>query len=421
MTAPPSAAPGAASAHTRPFNVEATSKYCDGGQTCPLPKECCPQGCCALYPPSGARPPPPAPPAPPPVLALVFWNNWYLWLMLVLALASCAGGCGLYRRRRHAPGACCGAAGAHLGHPHAHAHAHPHPLPHARAGSGASERSGSPGSCCAPPHYSRCASLHLAPPPYTEVTAKPDLYPLVFGYVDGAAPGKGVPGAAGAATGAGSYLMVQYFRNYIVRPIGSLSGASTVDSLSSGFLCSAANEANSMVPPPYSCTGSLDEFGLSSVATGASGPVAQTPLPGSGSCAGAGTGGGGSQRFVSAAALSAATGSEASSLAGAGAASPPRATSPTLELRSLLGRISRAYLPLPPAPPPPPRRWLSRSAPATPCSALLPPLPSAGAGPGGAAAVADGCSPLLAGDADDDEEDEDDDDEGACRRLQRPV
>ncbi|GLG95187.1 Uncharacterized protein GBIM_02224 [Gryllus bimaculatus] len=352
--------------------------------------------------------------------------------MLVLALASC-------RRLRAVPAA----AGTRRA-----PHAHPHPRTRCRtlrAGSGASERSGSPGSCCAPPHYSRCASLHLAPPPYTEVTAKPDLYPLVFGYADGAAPGKGVPGTAGAATGAGSYLMVQYFRNYIVRPIvqnnkgncseiaalqegiwlvaGSLSGASTVDSLSSGFLCSAANEANSMVPPPYSCTGSLDEFGLSSVATGASGPVAQTPLPGSGSCAGAGAGagGGGSQRFVSAAALSAATGSEASSLAGAGAASPPRATSPTLELRSLLGRISRAYLPLPPAPPPPPRRWLSRSAPATPCSALLPPLPSAGAGPGGAAALADGCSPLLAGDADDDEEDEDDDDEGACRRLQRPV
>lgn len=45
--------------------------------------------------------------------------------------------------------------------------------------------------------------------------------------------------------------MVQYFRNYIVRPAGSLSAASTVDSLSSSFICNA-NEANTLVPPPYS-------------------------------------------------------------------------------------------------------------------------------------------------------------------------
>ena len=45
--------------------------------------------------------------------------------------------------------------------------------------------------------------------------------------------------------------MVQYFRNYIVRPAGSLSAASTVDSLSSSFICNI-NEANTLVPPPYS-------------------------------------------------------------------------------------------------------------------------------------------------------------------------
>lgn len=52
-----------------------------------------------------------------------------------------------------------------------------------------------------------------------------------------------------------SYLMVQYFRNYIVRPVGSLSATSTVDSLSSSFICNA-NEANTLIPPPYSRAGS---------------------------------------------------------------------------------------------------------------------------------------------------------------------
>lgn len=54
---------------------------------------------------------------------------------------------------------------------------------------------------------------------------------------------------------ASGYLMVQYFRNYIVRPVGSLSATSTVDSLSSSFICNA-NEANTLIPPPYSRAGS---------------------------------------------------------------------------------------------------------------------------------------------------------------------
>lgn len=51
--------------------------------------------------------------------------------------------------------------------------------------------------------------------------------------------------------------MVQYFRNYIVRPAGSLSGTSTVDSLSSSFICTV-NESNTLVPPPYSRANSPD-------------------------------------------------------------------------------------------------------------------------------------------------------------------
>lgn len=56
--------------------------------------------------------------------------------------------------------------------------------------------------------------------------------------------------------------MVQYFRNYIVRPIGSLSATSTVDSLSSSFICTA-NEANTMIPPPYSSAASPDDLSIS--------------------------------------------------------------------------------------------------------------------------------------------------------------
>lgn len=76
------------------------------------------------------------------------------------------------------------------------------------------------------------------------MTTKPDLYPLVF------TCNNSDNGKNGA-----SYLMVQYFRNYIVRPVGSLSATSTVDSLSSSFICNA-NEANTLIPPPYSRAGS---------------------------------------------------------------------------------------------------------------------------------------------------------------------
>lgn len=83
-----------------------------------------------------------------------------------------------------------------------------------------------------------------------QVTSKPDLYPLVF-----------TCNSDNGKNGS-SYLMVQYFRNYIVRPAGSLSAASTVDSLSSSFICNI-NEANTLVPPPYSRAAS-PEIGFSS-------------------------------------------------------------------------------------------------------------------------------------------------------------
>ncbi|KAJ8725922.1 hypothetical protein PYW08_004105 [Mythimna loreyi] len=107
----------------------------------------------------------------------------------------------------------------------------------------------SAGSVYPPPRYSRCGSFHQAPPPYSEVASKPDLYPLVITCGEG--DGK-----------AGNYLMVHYFRNYVIRAPGSLSATSTAESLNSSFICNAANEANSIIPPPYSCASNYEECGV---------------------------------------------------------------------------------------------------------------------------------------------------------------
>uniref|UniRef100_A0A182PBH9 WW domain binding protein VOPP1 n=1 Tax=Anopheles epiroticus TaxID=199890 RepID=A0A182PBH9_9DIPT len=194
---------------------------CEGGQTCLPPKECCAQGCCYLYAPPGAPRIPMANNEH--VLSLLFLNHWYFWCFMFAIVLALLCTCSLWRKRRQL----CGwdASARH-----------------------SQSEGDSAGSCYAPPQYSRCNSFHIhAPPPYTEVASKPDLYPLVFSYTD---PGKG--------NGA-NYLMVQYFRNYIVQPVGSISGTSTVDSLSSSFICNA-NEANTLVPPPYSRAASPDSL-----------------------------------------------------------------------------------------------------------------------------------------------------------------
>ncbi|XP_035919533.1 uncharacterized protein LOC118517467 [Anopheles stephensi] len=192
---------------------------CEGGQTCLPPKECCAQGCCYLYAPPGAPRVPMA--SNDHVLSLLFVNHWYFWCFVLAIVLALLCTCSLWKKRRQLCGWDTSAR-------------------HSQS------EGDSAGSCYAPPQYSRCNSFHIhAPPPYTEVASKPDLYPLVFSYTD---PGKG--------NGA-NYLMVQYFRNYIVQPVGSISGTSTVDSLSSSFICNA-NEANTLVPPPYSRAASPD-------------------------------------------------------------------------------------------------------------------------------------------------------------------
>ncbi|XP_022918359.2 uncharacterized protein [Onthophagus taurus] len=204
-------------------------KSCDGGHVCHPPKECCKQGCCYL-PDYNVYKPPVIPTGN--MFNPLFLGHWYFWAAITATLAGIVCACSLWKRHNNSSGCwflCC-------------------------RDSGRDERTSQPdstGSCYAPPQYSRCSSFHQAPPPYSEVASKPDLYPLVISY-----NGEPIIKNNGQSTG---YLMVQYFRNFIVRPVGSLSATSTIDSLSSSFICNATNEANSIIPPPYSCTGSLEE------------------------------------------------------------------------------------------------------------------------------------------------------------------
>ncbi|KYM94106.1 hypothetical protein ALC62_15279, partial [Cyphomyrmex costatus] len=130
-----------------------------------------------------------------------------------------------------------------------------------------------------------------------DVTAKPDLYPLVIGCDDSS--GKGT-----------SSFVMHYVR--------SLPHSSTLDSLSSSFMCNMVNEANTIIPPPYSCNNSVDE--LSAVEC----ERRETSDIGS---------------IVSL--TNHRTTSDISSLGAQSPCSPPRATSPTIELRELLDKIQQ--------------------------------------------------------------------------------
>ncbi|XP_034490192.1 uncharacterized protein LOC117793870 [Drosophila innubila] len=192
--------------------VHVTARFCEGGHICSLPRECCTQGCCPPYQGGPRELTPPSEH----VLNLFFISHWFFWCVVVAVILAILCAYSLWKKRR----TLCG-----WGFTEHHTQS----------------EGDSAGSCYAPPQYSRCNSFHHPPPPYTEVTSKPDLYPLVF--TCNSENSKGNVGS--------SYLMVQYFRNYIIRPTGSLSATSTVDSLSSSFICNA-NEANTLVPPPYS-------------------------------------------------------------------------------------------------------------------------------------------------------------------------
>ncbi|KAH0955246.1 hypothetical protein HN011_012450 [Eciton burchellii] len=245
------------------FVEQVSSKLCDGGHVCSPPKDCCAFGCCyGVF--------APVHPRVSDMFNFLIWTYWYLWVGILAALAIAAS-CGfwLWKRRRST-----------LSEDYV-----------------SSERT-STGPWYPPPRYSRCSSFVQAlPPPYNEVTAKPDLYPLVIGYDESL--GKGTSG-----------FVMRYFR--------SLSHASTLDSLSSSFMCNVVNEANTVVPPPYSCD-SADE--LSAVDSCDRRPTANV----------------GSTVSLT----NHRTTSDVSSLAAQSPCSPPRATSPTIELRELLDKIQQ--------------------------------------------------------------------------------
>ncbi|XP_050304306.1 uncharacterized protein LOC126741885 isoform X2 [Anthonomus grandis grandis] len=207
-----------------------TPNKCNGGHySCSPPKECCNQGCCFLLAPSYSRPPSVqtgnmfANP--------LFLGHWYFWLAVTATIAGILCACSLWRKHSQG-GLCC------------------------RTGSRQNRACSEPdsiGSCYAPPQYTSCNNFQAPPPPYSEVTSKPDMYPLVISY------NHTEPAIKTNNTSSG-YLM-QYFRNFI-RPVGSISATSTNDSISSSFLCNAVNDSNNLVPPTYSNVASLEELVL---------------------------------------------------------------------------------------------------------------------------------------------------------------
>lgn len=135
-------------------------KYCEDGHFCAPPKECCREGCCYVYTPPEFHPHNPLSPY---LYSFSFWNYWYFWFILLFLLVSCFGGCGFWRRR-HALLSSSG---------------HCHCLCRRTSSAEEDTPSEDDSAFCPPPQYSRCASF-LAPPPYSEVASKPDLYPLVI-------------------------------------------------------------------------------------------------------------------------------------------------------------------------------------------------------------------------------------------------
>ncbi|XP_050678664.1 uncharacterized protein LOC126974949 isoform X2 [Leptidea sinapis] len=194
---------------------------CSDGQHCPPHWLCCNEGCCA---PATILPRH----TPETFTTDWFWQWQVLFLMVtLLGIFACCLWCVVFKRNRGfymCSMACC----VHRN----------------------TSEQDSAGSVYPPPRYSRCGSFHQAPPPYSEVTSKPDLYPLVITCNDGEGKSDG------------NYLMVHYFRNYVIRTPGSLSATSTAESINSNFTCNASNEGNTMVPPPYSRASSFNECSL---------------------------------------------------------------------------------------------------------------------------------------------------------------
>ncbi|XP_077978548.1 uncharacterized protein LOC144433986 [Glandiceps talaboti] len=123
---------------------EVSAEYCsDYGHSCSPPEYCCSYTCCKAY------------------THYSFWSMWYFWCIIVFVLMACFGGCGYYRRR-------------HLlvrgrGQPTTVVFASTHP---------AQTVSSQNTQNVQMPHViERPVGDFPAPPPYSEVTSKPDMYP----------------------------------------------------------------------------------------------------------------------------------------------------------------------------------------------------------------------------------------------------
>ncbi|EDX17843.1 anon-314 [Drosophila simulans] len=285
-----------------PSNVSA--RFCEG-----CTQGCCTQGCCPPYQ-GGPRPLPPSSDSH--VLNLFFSTHWFFWCVVVAIILAILCAYSLWKKRR----TLCG-----WGFNEHHTQS----------------EGDSAGSCYAPPQYSRCNSFHHPPPPYTEVTSKPDLYPLVFTCNSDSGNGKG--------NGSSSYLMSQsdqHFR-YMANSSSSLSDIFVNNSCVAGMLPdsggagSAFHGAESGSATQAASLNSLAMGGLGGSVTNAAGASggSGTPVIYSNGCIQPNP-----LHSLENCCQPSAQVSGVSSLANIGTpGSPPQATSPTGEVREILDQI----------------------------------------------------------------------------------
>ncbi|XP_070566466.1 actin-binding protein WASF2-like [Ptychodera flava] len=128
---------------------EVAGEFCSGyGHSCNAPEYCCSYTCCRPY------------------KHYSFWSMWYFWCIVVFVLMACFGGCGYYRRRQVLI--------QRSGQPRAVVFAST--TTHTVA-------SQEPYSQQAPPpgFVEHPSGTFPAPPPYSEVTSKPYMYPKADG------------------------------------------------------------------------------------------------------------------------------------------------------------------------------------------------------------------------------------------------
>ncbi|GAB6030514.1 hypothetical protein CHUAL_007376 [Chamberlinius hualienensis] len=108
-----------------------------------------------------------------------FWNVWYFWFIMIFLTISCVGGCGYWRCHRY-----------HHHHQLSHHQIDSNRFQRERCNSqthvqefelpnGPPNNRQFPNSTLPPLRFIHHVGSYLHPPPYNEVTSKPDMYPLV--------------------------------------------------------------------------------------------------------------------------------------------------------------------------------------------------------------------------------------------------